>query len=79
MLAIIYTVMCSRGDVFTVRSVTPVHCLILLNPPLRDSRIVSYPIAVCLAFLILMDFSDSVMHSSGALSVRFGSVTLCVL
>jgi hypothetical protein len=31
MLAIIYTVMCSLGDVFTVRSVTPVHCLILLN------------------------------------------------
>ena len=61
MLAIIYTVMCSLGDVFTVRSVTPVHCLILLN----------------LGFL--MDFSDSVMHSSGALSVLFGSVTLCVL
>ena len=38
MLAIIYTVMCSLGDVFTVRSVTPVHCFILLLVVYRALR-----------------------------------------
>ena len=35
LLTVINTVMCSLGGVFAVRSVTPVHCLILLNPNRR--------------------------------------------